>query len=44
MMQGMGEIMGGRFGYGMGGGLLMLIILVLAGIGLVAIIRWAMRK
>ncbi len=45
MMQGMGEMMGSQFGFGMGGGaFIMLIILALAGVGLVSIIRWIARR
>lgn len=45
MMNGSGEMMGGFFGFGMGGGLLvMAIILLLAGVGVVAIIKQITRN
>ncbi len=45
MMQGIGDIMGGQFGFGMGSGaLFVLIVLALAGVGFVSIIRWIRRR
>ena len=45
MMNGAGEMMGGFFGFGMGGGLLVIaIILLLAGVGVVAIIKQITRN
>jgi len=45
MMNGSGEMVGGFFGFGMGGGLLVIaIILLLAGVGVVAIIKQITRN
>ena len=45
MMNGAGNMMGGYFGPGMGVGfLVLLVVLALAGVGAVAIIKWASRN